>query len=251
MLNGAQRRAQPIDLGPASTAESALGAKLGEESWVLPVPDSRVLPESGDPAELAAARETVRLAFVAALQHLPPRQRAVLILCEVLRWKASEAAELLGRRPRASTARSSARGRRSTPRSSTPRARRQPTRKSSRSCSTVTSTRSSATTSTPWWPSCTRTRRSPCRPTRCGCAAAPRSARGCSGRASAAAARGCCKVAANGGPAFATYRPAGPGTHEPFALVVMKVEDGKVSDLCHYLYPELFPAFGLPTQLEG
>jgi RNA polymerase sigma-70 factor, ECF subfamily len=63
--------------------------------WVQPIADARVLPEDGDPAEVAAGRETIRLAFVAALQHLPPRQRAVLILRDVLRWQASEVAELL------------------------------------------------------------------------------------------------------------------------------------------------------------
>ena len=67
---------------------------LPEVTWIEPVPDGLVAPE-GDPADVAASRETIRLAFVAALQHLPPRQRAVLILCEVLAWKASEVAELL------------------------------------------------------------------------------------------------------------------------------------------------------------
>src|SRR3954465_9259311 len=96
MLQGPQRRARPMDMGPSSTAETALGAPLVESTWVMPIADSATLPEDGDPAELAAQRETLRLAFVAALQHLPPRQRAVLILREVLRWQATEVAELLG-----------------------------------------------------------------------------------------------------------------------------------------------------------
>jgi RNA polymerase sigma-70 factor (ECF subfamily) len=95
MLRGRRRRALPLDLGPSSAADSFEGATLPEHAWVQPVPDARVLPEDGDPAELAAAKETIRLAFVVALQHLPPRQRAVLILREVLRWQATEVAELL------------------------------------------------------------------------------------------------------------------------------------------------------------
>jgi RNA polymerase sigma-70 factor, ECF subfamily len=96
MLRGRQRRARPIDLGPSSTADSFTGATLPEHVWLQPIPDARVLPAGGDPAELAAAKETIRLAFVTALQHLPARQRAVLILREVLRWQAAEVAELLG-----------------------------------------------------------------------------------------------------------------------------------------------------------
>src|ERR671924_598109 len=94
MLNGRERRARPIDLGAAREPIEANLGTLPEVTWIEPVPDTRVVAD-GDPAEVAVARETVRLAFVAALQHLPPRQRAVLILSEVLRWKASEVAELL------------------------------------------------------------------------------------------------------------------------------------------------------------
>lgn len=95
MLNGRQRRARPMDLAPPKTADAPLGDALPEATWILPIPDGRVLPSGGDPAEVAETRETIRLAFVAVLQHLPPRQRAVLILREVLRWKATEVAELL------------------------------------------------------------------------------------------------------------------------------------------------------------
>ncbi|MEA2316638.1 MAG: hypothetical protein QOD44_827, partial [Solirubrobacteraceae bacterium] len=84
MLEGSQRRAQPMDLGPSSAADSALGAGLPETAWVQPIADARVLPPENDPARVVEGRETLRLAFVAALQHLPPRQRAVLVLREVL-----------------------------------------------------------------------------------------------------------------------------------------------------------------------
>jgi RNA polymerase sigma-70 factor, ECF subfamily len=86
MLNGRERRALPMDLGPAQEPVLELASIRPDDTWLQPIPD---------PADVAVERDTIRLAFVAALQHLPARQRAALILCEVLRWQATEVAELL------------------------------------------------------------------------------------------------------------------------------------------------------------
>ncbi len=95
-LRGEKRRALPMDLGPASPpVESLLRPGPAEDRWVTPIPDARVVPDTGDPAEIAAVRDSVRLAFVTALQHLPARQRAALILCEVLKLPAAEAATVM------------------------------------------------------------------------------------------------------------------------------------------------------------
>jgi RNA polymerase sigma-70 factor, ECF subfamily len=93
-LRGRSRRATPMDFGPASAPEAANLDTLPEATWIEPIPDTMVAT-AADPAEQAVRHETIKLAFIAALQRLPARQRAVLILCEVLHWKASEVAELL------------------------------------------------------------------------------------------------------------------------------------------------------------
>jgi RNA polymerase sigma-70 factor (ECF subfamily) len=96
-LRGRNRRARPMEIGPSRPpVEASLEYVLSDGTWIDPIADERVLPMHADPAELVEARDSVRLAFVAALQRLPARQRAALILAEVLHWQASEVAELLG-----------------------------------------------------------------------------------------------------------------------------------------------------------
>ena len=252
MLNGRERRARPMDLGPARSPDAAELHTRPETTWIQPIPHGGVAPE-GDPAEVAVARETIRLAFVAALQHLPPRQRAVLILREVLRWKATEVAELLG--TSVASVNSALQRARSTLEAggvsaSTPSA---PLDEADRALldryvqaferydiEELTSLiQEDATQSMPpydlwlsgradileWWfgPGI-----------------------GCRGS------RVIPTVSANGSPAFGQYKPSetGPG-YEPWALQVLEVSGGRVIEFTFFLDTEaLFPLFGLPPRLD-
>jgi RNA polymerase sigma-70 factor, ECF subfamily len=93
-LQARSRRERPVEAGPAGTVEDPL-LERPRTHWLEPIPNARALPATADPGELVVLRESIRLAFVAALQHLPPRQRAALLLAEVLGWSAAEVAECL------------------------------------------------------------------------------------------------------------------------------------------------------------
>jgi RNA polymerase sigma-70 factor (ECF subfamily) len=251
MLTGRERRARPMDLSPSRTADAHLGAALPEATWLQPIPDSRVLPAGGDPAELAVLRETVRLAFVAALQHLPPRQRAVLILREVLQWRATEVAELLGstvasvnsalQRARSTLATSDvASTDASQPMDGAQRAllARYVDAFERYDLESLTSLlHEDATLSMPpydlWLRGHVDIRR-----WLLGSGAACRGSR-------------MLPTAANGSAAFGQYRPSGPdGGHEPFALQVIEVSGGRITGINSFLDTEsLFPLFGLPARL--
>ena len=97
-LSESSRRARPMEERPVGTVHDALETRE-RTHWLEPIPDARALPADADPYELTALRQSIRLAFVAALQHLPPRQRAVLLLTEVLGWSAAEAAQCLNTTP--------------------------------------------------------------------------------------------------------------------------------------------------------
>jgi RNA polymerase sigma-70 factor (ECF subfamily) len=93
----AKRRLRPADLSAPVTVQPTLAlTRRDPEHWVEPIPDVLALPQNGDPQEQALLRESIRLAFVAALQYLPPRQRAALLLTQVLGFSAEEAADTLG-----------------------------------------------------------------------------------------------------------------------------------------------------------
>ncbi|HKY13224.1 MAG TPA: sigma-70 family RNA polymerase sigma factor [Gaiellaceae bacterium] len=254
MLNGRERRARPMDLGPAREPIEANLNALPEVTWIQPAPDELVVPEDADPAAVTAARETVRLAFVAALQHLPPRQRAVLILCEVLRWQAAEVAELL--ETSVASVNSALQRARATLRanqvsvSDTPPSVDEADEKllaryvaafEAYDMDALTSLiKEDATQSMPpydlwlrgrddifaWWlgPGI-----------------------GCRGS------RMIPTVSANGAPAFGQYKPSESGEgHEPWALQVLAISDGRIGELTFFLDTEtLFPLFGLPLRLDS
>jgi RNA polymerase sigma-70 factor, ECF subfamily len=247
MLNGRERRARPMDLGPALEPVASNLNTRPEVTWIQPIPDGLVVPPDADPAAVAVARDTVRLAFVAALQHLPPRQRAVLILCEVLRWHANEVAELLEtsvasvnsalQRARATIAARDTEA--STPAELDPADRalldRYVEAFERYDIDALTALiQEDATQSMPpfdlwlrgrddiftWWfgpgAGC---RHSKVIPT----------------------------VAANGSPAFGQYKPSPGGGYEPWALQVIELSGGRIAELTFFLETEtLFPLFGLP-----
>jgi RNA polymerase sigma-70 factor (ECF subfamily) len=244
MLNGRERRARPMDLGPAGEPIIE-NLHTPEVAWLQPIPDSLV----ADPAELAVANETIKLAFVAALQHLPPRQRAVLILCEVLRWQATEVAELL--ESTVASVNSALQRARATLESV--QTSDKPLSAEDRELlakyveafqeydidKLTALIREDATQSMPpfdlwlsgrddiftWWygPGI-----------------------GCKGS------RVVPTTSANGSPAFGQYKPSDDGGYEPWALQVVELRDGKIGELTFFLDTEtLFPLFGLPSRLEG
>ncbi|MDK1476779.1 sigma-70 family RNA polymerase sigma factor [Streptomyces sp. 549] len=94
-LESRSRRPLPTGLGAPSSDPSDTLVEQGEVPWLEPVPDAMVGAAGADPAAVVTSKESIRLAFVAALQHLPPRQRAVLLLRDVLKWRAAEVAELM------------------------------------------------------------------------------------------------------------------------------------------------------------
>ena len=249
MLHSPQRRARPMDLGPAASADSALGAPLSEQAWVQPIADARVQPPEADPAEVADARETLRLAFVAALQHLPPRQRAVLILREVLRWQAGEVAELLDtsvasvnsalQRARATLATlelDASGGAAVDPQQPELLARYVDAFERYDIAALVSLLREDARFSMPPFPLWLQGR--------------DEAARFMLGQGIHCKGSRLVVTSANGGPAAAIYHPAGPGIHEPWAIVVLEFSGGWIVGLHHFIFPELFSEFGLPPRLE-
>jgi RNA polymerase sigma-70 factor (ECF subfamily) len=251
MLTGRERRARPMDLATASTADAPLGEALPEATWILPVPDGRVLDERGDPAAVAESRETVRLAFVAALQHLPPRQRAVLILREVLRWKASEVAELLD--TTVASVNSALQRARSTLATTDIEAMETPPPMDDEQrallaryvdafeqydLDSLTSLlHEDATWSMP--------------PHRLWLWSHDDIRRWCLGPGIGCRGSRLVPTAANGSPAFGQYKPGPQGGYEPWSLQVLEVSAGRIGGIGFFLdTARLFPLFGLPPRLD-
>ena len=250
-LNGRKRRERPMDLGPATTtAAPVLDDSYGEAPWVQPIAEGRVLPTGGDPAEVTAARETIRLAFVAALQHLPARQRAVLILREVLRWQASEVAELLD--TSVASVNSALQRARATMAEHVDDQPREADVDSDQADllaryvdaferydveTLVTLLHDDVVFDMPphpmWLQGPVEVSRWLLGP-----------GIGCRGsRLLASRANGCA--------AFASYHPPVDGVRHPFSIQLVEVDGDKIGTIHNFLYPELFPSFGFPMTLPA
>jgi RNA polymerase sigma-70 factor (ECF subfamily) len=251
MLNGKERRIRPLDLGPAGTADSVLTTRP-ETTWLEPIPDDRVVETDGDPAVVAEQQETLRLAFVGALQHLAPQQRAVLILREVLRWRASEVAELLETSV-ASVNSSLQRARASLDASElTPSEPLEPLDEEQQELLQryVDAFRSyDMDALTQLLHEDAKQTMPPYEMWLQGSAEILRFWQG-----PGAGCRGSLMIptVANGLPAFGQYRPSGPGaSYEPWALQVLEISEGRIVGFNAFLDTDrLFPLFGLPLRPE-
>ena len=249
MLDGSQRRARPMDLAGPRSADSPLGDPLPEVTWIQPIPDGRIMP-AGDPAEVAEMRDTVRLAFIAALQHLPPLQRAVLILREVLRWKASEVAELLDTSV-ASVNSALQRARAAIDSANIELGPSEPMDEEKQALlaryvdaferydldSLTSLLHEDATWSMPpfeLWLQTHEDIRKWCLGPGIGCDGSR-----------------LFPTVANGSPAFAQYKPSPEGGYAPWSLQVLEMSGGKISGICFFLdVDSLFPLFGFPSRLD-
>jgi RNA polymerase sigma-70 factor (ECF subfamily) len=250
MHKGPQRRARPVDLGPSSSADTKLVAPEPENVWIQPVPDGRILADASDPAEQAAARDSVRLAFVAALQHLPPKQRAVLILREVLRWKADEVAELLDtsvasvnsalQRARATLAERPV-GLDDEPTAIDPEeeallARYVDCFERYDITELVKLIHDDAVFTMP--------------PFALWLQGTPDIAKWYTGQGAACEGSRLLQTRANGYPAFGAYKRSPNGGFDPFSIQIIEIAGGRVVGLHHFLSAELFALFGLPDHLD-
>ncbi len=247
-LRSRQRRALPMDLSGPGEPTTTPDETLPGSTWLEPAPDGDVLPAAEDPAQRAVLSDSVRLAFVAALQHLPARQRAVLILREVLCWQAAEVAELLDttvvsvnsalQRARATLSARSGPGAAPARLSEADRAlvsRYVAAFEAYDISSLVQLLHEDASISMPPIPLWLRGR-DDLRDWYLGFGIGCRGSR-------------LVPVEANGAPAFAQYRPSPDGGHVPWSLQVLELSGGRVAHVHHFLDPALFARFGLPDRL--
>ena len=246
MLRKRSRRTVPMDLQPPTRAEGAqIPAPLSERTWVLPIPDAKLADPNADPAEQVVSKETIRLAFVAALQRLTPRQRAALILRDVLQHSASETAELLGTTV-ASANSALQRARAAVPSideddatwSGTDSALLEEYISAFESYDVPRLTallRSDAVNSMPPLPLWLRGR-SEIRTWMLGPGSECQGSR-------------VLRTAANGCAALAQYRSDGKGGYHTWALQVLETDGSLITGLHCYVFPELFTYFGFPATL--
>lgn len=248
-LTETSRRARPIELRPAGTVDDELTALPGER-WIEPIPDAHALPADADPSEMVGLRQSIRLAFVAALQHLPPRQRAALLLTEVLGWSAAEVAGALDTSVAAvNSALQRARTTLAAHHAGEPR---EPlSAAQSRLLDRYVEAferydvdalagmlREDARLNMPPYELWLRGRE-PIRTWLLGRGSGCRGSR-------------LLPTAACGSPAWGQYRPAPGGGHRPWALVVLELSGDRIAGWTSFLDTDaLFPRFGLPADLPG